>query len=144
MKIILKPLAFILAIACVAGSCKKSNNSNSGSNSPLVGFWTFKEDPAVDYWNQNVLFRSDGTFRAYTALSLADTSAAAALADTVDQVKTFGTYTVNGVNVQMIYSEFTTIGLKFTGSLNSSKNILIGNVETNDTTSAPLFYLTKP
>src|ERR1017187_6855656 len=86
----------VLATAWIVGlgSCKKSNSQTNNATSPVVGFWTYEEDPANDYWNDNVLFKSDGTFRMYTALSLADTVAAQALADTANQVVTFGTYTV--------------------------------------------------
>lgn len=146
MKMIFKSLPVILAIAMGGGSCKKSNNSNTGSNSPIVGFWTYKEDAAVDYWNQNILFKSDGTFKAYTALSLADTSAGPALADTANQVLTFGTYTVSGKHVVLTFQEFAAIGFKIEADLQgNNNNLMIGNVEMTDTTTAePLVYLTKP
>jgi hypothetical protein len=81
----------------------------------------------------------------YTSLSLADTVAAQGIADTANQVKTFGTYTLSGKNLKLIFTEFTSVGLVYTGSLNSSNNILIGNMETNDPNSAaPIWYLTKP
>ncbi len=126
-------------------SCKKSTTSKSSSSSAIVGFWTYKEDANNDYWNDNVLFKSDGTFRMYVALSLADTSAGPAIADTANQVVTFGTYTVSGTTVKMIWQEFSTIGFSFSGVLNSSSNNLIGNIESNVPNSAsPLWYLTKP
>jgi hypothetical protein len=125
-------------------SCKKDNTKTSAA-SPIAGFWTYKEDAANDYWNGNVLFKNDGTFRMYTALSLSDTSAGPALADTANQVVTFGTYTVKGTTVEMTWQEFSVIGFSFSGILNSSSNNLIGNVETNESGSAsPLWYLTKP
>jgi len=138
----LLPLAIILVIAIA--SCKKDSKSNPGA-SKIAGFWTYKEDPAIDYWNSNVLFKSDGTFRMYTALSLADTSAAQAIADTANQVVTFGTYTVSGMTVKMTWQEFSVIDFTFSGILNSSSNILIGNLDNNQPGSAsPLWYLTKP
>jgi hypothetical protein len=146
MKMMYKSLPVILAVAMAGGSCKKSNNSKTGSNSPVVGFWTYKEDAAVDYWNQNILFKSDGTFWAFTALSLADTSAGPALADTANQVMTFGTYTVSGKHVVLTFQEFAVIGLKIEADLQgNNNNLMIGNLESNDTTAAePLVYLTKP
>ena len=133
-------LAFLLAIV----SCKKNENSDSVT-SKISGFWTYKEDAANDYWNDNVLFRNDGTFRMYTALSLADTSSAQAIADTTNQVVTFGTYTVSGTTVKMVWEEFNIVGFSFSGELNSSSNILVGNIESDVTGSAkPLWYLTKP
>lgn len=129
----------------VVSSCKKSSNPSSNSSSPIAGFWTYKEDAAQDYWNSNVLFKNDGTFRMYTSLSLSDTVAAQGIADTANQVVTFGTYTVSGKNVKMIFTEFTSVGLQFTGSLNTGDNILIGNIGNNDPSNAsPLWYLTKP
>ncbi len=127
-------------------SCKKdSKPTTTTTNSAIVGFWTFKEDANNDYWNDNVQFNSDGTFRMYTALSLADTSAAQALADTADQVKTFGTYTVTGDSVHMVWQEFSVIGFTFTGVIYSNPANIIGNIETNQSGSAaPLWYLTKP
>ena len=145
MKKTLKPLS--LAVLLLAGfiSCKKSNSKPSTSTSPIVGFWTYKEDPNNDYWNSNVLFKSDGTFRMYTALSLADTSAAQAIADTANQVVTFGTYTVKGTDVEMTWEELSVVGFTFSGNLNGAQNILIGNIETKESGSAaPLWYLTKP
>ena len=128
----------------ILASCKKGGASPSAS-SPIAGFWTYKEDANDDYWNDNVLFKSDGTFRMYTALSLDDTSAAAAIADTANQVVTFGTYTVSGTKVTMTWQEFSTIGFTFSGVLNSGMNNLIGNIETNVSGgAAPLWYLTKP
>lgn len=125
-------------------SCKKGGTAPA-ANSAIAGFWTYKEDPANDYWNDNVLFKSDGTFRMYTSLSLADTSAAQALSDTAGQVVTFGTYTVSGTKVNMQWQEFSTIGFSFSGILNSGSNILIGNLKTNvPGSAAPLWYLTKP
>jgi hypothetical protein len=138
--------AFIASIVLLAfGSCKKSNSKKDSDGSGIEGFWTYKEDVNLDYWNSNVLFKSDGTFRMYTALSLADTSAAQAIADTANQVVTFGTYTVNGNEVKMTWQEFSVINLTFSGSLNSGKNNIVGNIETSEPGSAsPLWYLTKP
>lgn len=128
----------------LAISCKKSKLTNSDNNK-LTGFWTYKEDPANDYWPANVLFKSDGTFRMYQALSLADTATAQAIADTANQVVTFGTYTINGSNVVMKYTELNVVDFTFTGSLNPAANILIGNLDSNQPGSAsPLWYLTKP
>jgi hypothetical protein len=137
----------ILVAACVMSfsSCKKDNSTSSTASSPVVGFWTYKEDPDNDYWNSNVLFKSDGTFRMYTTLSLADTSAAQAIADTANDVVTFGTYTVKGTAVTMTWQEFNVIGFSFSGILNSSSNNLIGNINSDVSGSAsPLWYLTKP
>ena len=134
-----------MAFAIINGSCKKSSGSSPSSTSAVVGFWTYKEDANNDYWNENVLFKSNGTFRMYAALSLADTVSAQAIADTANQVVTFGTYTVSGTTVKMTWQEFNTINLSFSGILNSSNNNLIGNIETNVSGSAsPLWYLTKP
>jgi hypothetical protein len=144
MKKIFKPLTLIIVISLAIASCKKSE-TKPASDSPIEGFWTYKEDPNNDYWNSNVLFKSDGTFRMYTALSLADTSEAQAIADTAGQVVTFGTYTVKGTDVEMTWQEFSVIGFTFSGSLNSGKNNIVGNIETNEAGSAsPLWYLTKP
>ena len=142
----MKKLAIVLSLAIllVIVSCKKNENSDT-ITSKISGFWTYKEDVANDYWNDNVLFRNDGTFRMYTALSLADTSSAQAIADTANQVVTFGTYTVSGTNVKMVWEEFNVVGFTYTGVLNSSSNILVGNIESNVTGSAkPLWYLTNP
>jgi len=109
---------------------QKDSNSNS-DNSKIVGFWTCKKDPATYYWNDNVLFKSDDTFRMYTSLSLADTSASQAITDTANHVVTFGTYTVSVTTVKMTWQEFSVIDLSFSGVLNSSFNNLIGNIETN-------------
>lgn len=145
MKNIPVRLCIAILFLVVIASCKKSGSASSAGSSVLAGFWTFKEDPAQDYWNSNVLFKSDGTFRMYTALSLADTSAGPAVADTSNQVVTFGTYSVNGKNVKMIFTEFAVIDMNFTGQLNSSNNILIGNLDNNQPGAAsPLWYLTKP
>lgn len=114
-------------------------------NTTITGFWTYKEDAANDNWPANVLFKPDGTFRMYQSQSLADTAALQAIADTAKQVVTFGTYTVNGLNVTMKYTEFNIIDFTFTGTLNSSLNILKGNLKNNQPGSAsPLWYLTKP
>ena len=143
MKKIIKPLSFIMILSIVMGSCKKTNTKPT-ITSPIVGFWTYKEDPNNDYWNDNVLFKSDGSFRMYTSLSLADTSAAQAIADTANQVITFGTYTIKGNDVEMTWQEFSVIEFKFSGNLNGAQNILIGNLENNEPGSAePLWYLTK-
>lgn len=140
-----KVLALALVSTLIITSCKKSSSASS-TPSPIAGFWTYKEDANVDYWNSNVLFKNDGTFRMYAALSLADTSAAQAIADTAGQVVTFGTYTVSGTTVKMTWQEFSTIGFTFTGLLETGNapNI-IGNIETNVSGgAAPLWYLTKP
>jgi hypothetical protein len=135
----------VLAALVVLAACKKDNNKTSSATSWILGFWTYKEDVAVDYWNANVLFKSDGTFRMYQALTLDDTAAAAAIADTGNQVVTFGTYTVSGSKVTMKYTEFNVIDFTFTGSVNSADNILIGNLSDNNPSDAePLWYLTKP
>jgi hypothetical protein len=140
-KIVISLAAMMLLLAC-----KKDNKSNSsGANGWIMGFWTYKEDAAVDYWNANVLFKSDGTFRMYQALSLDDTAAGPALLDTANQVVTFGTYTLSGTNVTMKYTEFNVIDFTFTGSVNGAHNILIGNLSDNNPGDAePLWYLTKP
>ena len=144
MKKIIKPLALIIIFSIVIGSCKKSSTKPT-ITSPIVGFWTYKEDPAIDYWNENVLFKSDGTFRMYASLTLADTSAAQAIKDTANQVVTFGTYTISGNAVKMTWQEFSVIDFTFSGSLNTAQNILIGNLDNNEPGSAsPLWYLTKP
>ena len=65
-----------LAALVMLAACKKDNNKTSSANSWIVGFWTYKEDANVDYWNANVLFKNDGTFRMYQALTLDDTVAA--------------------------------------------------------------------
>lgn len=143
-KAVSKVLALALVSTLILTSCKKSSSATSAP-SPIAGFWTYKEDANVDYWNSNVLFKNDGTFRMYTALSLADTSAAQAIADTAGQVVTFGTYTVNGTTVKMTWQEFSTIGFSFSGILNSGKSNIIGNIETNVSGgAAPLWYLTRP
>jgi hypothetical protein len=142
----MRKIVISLAALMLLVGCKKDNkSSSSGANSWIQGFWTYKEDPAVDYWNANVLFKSDGTFRMYQALTLDDTAAAAALADTANQVVTFGTYTISGANITMKYTEFNVINFTFTGSVNSGHNILIGNLSDNQPgTAEPLWYLTKP
>ncbi|MBS1974914.1 MAG: hypothetical protein JST13_11225, partial [Bacteroidetes bacterium] len=130
----------------VQASCSKKNNGQSG-NSRVAGFWTYKTDPnnSNNYWNGNVLFKSDGTFRMYTALSLDDTLAINAIADTANQVITIGTYTVSGQNLKMVWQEFNVIGFKATGIFNSSFTNFTGNLEINQPGSAsPLWILTKP
>lgn len=123
----------------------KRTSSMNPVNTTITGFWTYKEDAANDNWPANVLFKPDGTFRMYQSQSLADTAALQAIADTAKQVVTFGTYTVNGLNVTMKYTEFNIIDFTFTGTLNSSLNILKGNLKNNQPGSAsPLWYLTKP
>ncbi len=67
----------------ILASCKKGGASPAGS-SAIAGFWTYMEDANDDYWNDNVLFKTDGTFRMYTALTLDDTSAGPAIADTAN------------------------------------------------------------
>jgi hypothetical protein len=136
-------------LCLIMASCKKSNTSSSSSTtSKMTGFWTFKTsvNDLNNYWNDNALFKSDGTFRMYTALSLADTAAAQAIADTAEQVVTFGTYTVSGSEVKMSFSEFGALGMKCDGSVNSSFNAFTGALEiTSDPNAAsPLWYLTKP
>lgn len=144
MKKIYKTLFIATIVLMIFGSCKKSNSKKDSGGSGIEGFWTYKEDPNLDYWNSNVLFKSDGTFRMYTALSLADTAAAQAIADTANQVVTFGTYTVSGNDVEMVWQEFNVINLTFSGSLNGSKNNIVGNIETSEPGSvSPLWYLTK-
>lgn len=144
MKKIINAIAISLILFMGITSCKKDKTTNP-DNAKMAGFWTYKEDPAIDYWNANVLFKADGTFRMYQALSLADTAAAQAIADTANQVVTYGTYTVNGINVKMTYQEFNVIDFTFTGVLNSSSNILIGNLNSNQSGSTgPSWYLTKP
>jgi len=142
----MKKIGIMLAALIVLAACKKDNNNKTSSpNTWILGFWTYKEDPAVDYWNANVLFKSDGTFRMYQALTLTDTLATPALADTGNQVVTFGTYTVSGANVTMKYVEFNVIDMTFSGSVNSADNLLIGNISDNNPGDAePLWYLTKP
>jgi hypothetical protein len=146
MKIICKTLIAAGLLSLALASCKKSESKPTAAGTSVIeGFWTYKEDTNIDYWNENVLFKSDGTFRMYAALSLADTSAAQAIADTANQVITFGTYTVKGNDVEMTWQELSVVGFTFSGSLNGGKNILIGNIETKEPGSAsPLWYLTKP
>jgi hypothetical protein len=141
----MKKVGMTFAALLVLAACKKDNNKTPSAGSWIQGFWTYKEDTNLDYWNANVLFKGDGTFRMYQALSLADTAAAAAIADTANQVVTFGTYTVSGTTVTMKYTEFNTINFTFTGSVNGGQNILIGNLSDNTPGDAePLWYLTKP
>ena len=141
---LVKPLLLAIILSITFASCKKDNKSNPDT-SIVAGFWTYKEDAAIDYWNDNVVFKSNGTFRMYTALTLADTTAAVAIADTANQVVTFGTYTVSGTTVNMTWQEFNFINFHFSGVLNSSSNKLIGNIESSVPGSAsPLWYLTKP
>jgi hypothetical protein len=133
-------------IAVLHASCSKKND-NSSKNAKIAGFWTYKTDPANsdNYWNGNVLFRSDGTFRMYMALSLDDTAAGQAIADTADQVVTFGTYKLSGQNLEMTWEEFSIIGFKATGVMNSSFTNFTGNIESDDPGSAtPLWIMTKP
>ena len=126
-------------------ACKKDSNNKTSANSWISGFWTYKEDPAEDYWNANVLFKDDGTFRMYQALTLDDTAAGPAVLDTANQVVTFGTYKVNGTTVTMDYTEFNVIDFTYTGQVNSAHNILVGNLSDNTPGDAePLWYLTKP
>ncbi len=148
MKKLVKPLLLAIILSITFATCKKEDTSNPDA-SKIAGFWTYKEDAANDYWNDNVLFKSNGTFRMYTALSLADTAAAVAIADTANQVATygvtFGTYTLSGTTVKMTWQEFSVINLSFSGVLNSSSNILKGNIDTGVPGSAsPFWYLTKP
>jgi hypothetical protein len=139
-------IKFAVAALILLPACKKnSNNRTSNANSWVYGFWTYKEDVNLDYWNANVLFKNDGTFRMYQALSLSDTAAGPALLDTANQVVTFGTYTVSGATVTMKYTEFNTIDFTFTGSVNTNHNILVGNLSDNNPGDAePLWYLTRP
>jgi hypothetical protein len=147
MKKIIPVLSLAIVLLTPVVSCKKSN-SKPASTSPMAGFWTYKTDPnnPNNYWNCNALFNSDGTFRMYTALSLADTAAAVAIADTPNQVVTFGTYTVSGSTVKMVLTEFGALDLNFEGSVNSSYNSFFGTGEvSSDPTSATIsWYLTKP
>ena len=142
----MRKIVISLAALVLLAGCKKDNkSSSSGANGWILGFWTYKEDTNVDYWNANVLFKSDGTFRMYQALTLDDTAAAAAIADTANQVVTFGTYSISGVKVTMKYVEFNVIGMTFEGSVNAAQNVLIGNISDNNPGDAePLWYLTKP
>lgn len=134
-----------LGVLVLLAACKKENKASSGAGGWITGFWTYKEDPAEDYWNANVLFKGDGTFRMYQALTLDDTAAGPAIADTATQVVTFGTYTVSGSSVTMKYTEFNTIDFTFTGSVNGGHNVLVGNLSDNNPGDAePLWYLTKP
>ncbi len=147
MKTLFKKFALVTGLIIGIYSCKKTNatTTTTSNNSPIVGFWTYKEDPNNDYWNGNVLFKADGTFRMYTALSLADTAAAQAIADTANQVITFGTYTIKGSTVKMVWQEFSAINFNFSGILNSAMNNLKGNLENDEPNSAsPLWILTKP
>ena len=92
-----------------------------------------------------MLFKSDGTFRMYTALSYDDTLAAHAIGDTSNQVVTFGTYTLTGQNLKMTWEEFNVVGFKATGVFNSSFNNFTGNIESDEPGSAsPLWIITKP
>jgi hypothetical protein len=135
----------VLAALVLLPACKKDSTNKSSASSWINGFWTYKEDPAEDYWNANVLFNNDGTFRMYQALTLDDTAAGPALLDTANQVVTFGTYKVSGTTVTMKYTEFNVIDFTFTGQINSAHNILIGNLSDNTPGDAePLWYLTKP
>jgi hypothetical protein len=144
MKKNLKNFGLISGLIISLFSCSKSNTTTTAS-SPIAGFWTYKEDANNDYWNGNVLFNNDGTFRMYTALSLIDTSAVQAIKDTANQVVTFGTYTVKGNSVKMVWQEFSAINFNFSGILNTTMNNLTGNVETSESNSAsPLWILTKP
>lgn len=147
MKKTLKVLSLAVLLTMILASCKKSNTTKKGT-SPMAGFWTFKSDPSNpdNYWNANALFLSNGTFRMYTALSLADTSAAQAIADTANQVVTFGTYTISGTSLNMSLTEFGSIGISCSGSVNSTYTTFDGNLEvTSDPNSAsPLWILTKP
>jgi hypothetical protein len=145
MKTILKKFSLATALIIVLYSCTKSNAGPTTNNSPIVGFWTYKEDANNDYWNGNVLFKSDGTFRMYMAMTLADTTAAQAIADTANQVVTFGTYTVKGSSVKMVWQELSVINFNFSGILNSAMTNLTGNIDTSEPNSAsPLWILTKP
>jgi hypothetical protein len=65
----------------------------------------------------------------YTSLSLTGISAGPAIADTANEVVTFGTYTVEGNTVKMTWQEFSVVGFSFSGTLNSSSTNLIGNIE---------------
>lgn len=144
MKQLIKTLIVATAGLIAIAGCKKTS-SKPAVKSPIVGFWTYKEDPANDYWNDNVLFNSDGTFRMYTSLSLADTSAAQAILYTADQVVTFGTYTVKGDDVEMVWQEFSVIDFTFSGTMNSGATNIIGNLDSKEPgTASPLWYLTKP
>ncbi|HVU58053.1 MAG TPA: hypothetical protein VHD83_23490 [Puia sp.] len=139
-------LLLLTAIAVIQTSCSKKNNSDP-NNGKIAGFWTYKTDPnnSDNYWNGNVLFKADGTFRMYTALSFDDTAADKAIADTSSQVVTFGTYKLSGQNLQMTWQEFSVVGFKATGVLNSSFTNFTGNIEGDDPGSvSPLWIMTKP
>jgi hypothetical protein len=145
MKTLFKKFSLAAGLIIAIYSCHKSNDGTTTNNSQIVGFWTYKEDANNDYWNGNVLFKSDGTFRMYMAMTLADTAAVQAIADTANQVVTFGTYTVKGSSVKMLWQELSIINFNFSGILNSAMTNLTGNVETSEPNSAsPLWILTKP
>ena len=144
MKTTIRKFSLAAGLIIAIFSCNKSNSTPATSSSPIVGFWTYKEDASNDYWNGNVLFKSDGTFRMYMALSLADTSVAQAITDTANQVVTFGTFTVKGSSVKMVWQEFSAINFNFNGILNSNSTQLTGNLENDEPNSAsPRWYLTK-
>src|SRR5262244_3581169 len=67
MKRISGTLAIVATVLSFA-ACKKSSGSSSNT-SAMAGFWTYKTDVnnSDNYWNDNVLFMSNGTFRMYTA-----------------------------------------------------------------------------
>jgi hypothetical protein len=148
----MKKELIILFFGCLCSlvftACKKDNNNKtSTTNSPMAGFWTYKTDPGnPQNWNDNVLFKNDGTFRMYTALTLTDTAAGPAIADTSNQVVTYGTYTVNGSEVKMTFTEFPTLGMTCEGSVNPAHNSFTGALEIKSDPSAasPLWVLTKP
>lgn len=145
MKKVIKTQNLVAAFFIFTLSCSKSNTTTTTSNSPIVGFWTYKEDANNDYWNGNVLFKADGTFRMYMAMTLTDTAAAQAMADTANQVVTFGTYSVKGSSVKMVWQEFSVVNFTFSGILNSAATNLTGNIDSGDPNSAsPLWILTKP
>ncbi len=102
MKTLFKKFSLATGLIIAIYSCNKSNDGTTTNNSQIVGFWTYKENANNDYWNGNVLFKSDGTFRMYMAMTLADTTEVQAIADTANQVLTFGAYTVKGSSVKML------------------------------------------
>jgi len=146
MKISYVPWLLAAFTAVLHVSCSKKNDNNS-AGSKIAGFWTYKTDPANsdNYWNGNVLFKTDGTFRMYMALTLDDTAAGPAIADTANQVVTFGTYKLSGQNLQMTWQEFNVIGFRATGVMNNNFTNFTGNIEGDDPGSvSPLWIMSKP
>jgi|GEM_PF-1340080 hypothetical protein len=143
----IKDTSIVLAVFVLLSfgfvSCSKSKKTDVQS-AKLAGFWTYREDLNNDYWPANVLFLNNGTFRMYQAVNLADTAYQQAIADTANQVITFGTFTVNGENVNMKYTEFNIVDFTFTGTLNSNSTMLMGTLTSNQPNSAsPVWHLVK-